>query len=397
MNKNLLEWCQENGKLGQIIMSQWDEDKNYEYFGKIISEYPPHGRAKVWWKCDKGHSFEAQISNRTSNKGGCPICSGKIVLKGYNDLLSYCKKENTEFTNRLIEEWDYIENKKEKLFIDEVTAYSNKKVHWICSICKHRWTTTICARVSQQSSCSKCNTSGTSLPEQYIYWSFKKYFNDTSNREKINNYELDIYIPSERFAIEFGSNYYHQDRTDRDKEKIEMCQNNNIKIITIYSSSNNEDEVYSENTIIYKEKDYVYYSKLKGYIKKILKENFNIEQSLEEQKEAFENAQKYSKGMRLNSISETHPLLLKEWDYERNIKMPECYGHACIDKVNWICSNCHERFMANINDRCNKSSACPYCGYSVTLDKINERTAKKGVSRKKKDNKYIVYFGKNNL
>lgn len=28
---------------------------------------------KVWWQCEEGHEWEAQISNR-SNGTGCPVC-----------------------------------------------------------------------------------------------------------------------------------------------------------------------------------------------------------------------------------------------------------------------------------------------------------------------------------
>ncbi|MBQ4587207.1 MAG: zinc-ribbon domain-containing protein, partial [Clostridia bacterium] len=31
---------------------------------------------KAWWKCDKGHEWQARIASR--NKGsGCPYCSGR--------------------------------------------------------------------------------------------------------------------------------------------------------------------------------------------------------------------------------------------------------------------------------------------------------------------------------
>ena len=39
---------------------------------------------KVRWVCAKGHEWEAMINSRKRN--GCPYCSGKAVLKGYNDL-----------------------------------------------------------------------------------------------------------------------------------------------------------------------------------------------------------------------------------------------------------------------------------------------------------------------
>ncbi|MBP5357056.1 MAG: zinc-ribbon domain-containing protein, partial [Clostridia bacterium] len=55
---------------------------------------------KVWWICPKGHEYEMVINNRTGiNKSGCPICTGKRIVKGINDLFT---------TNPdLIDKWDY--------------------------------------------------------------------------------------------------------------------------------------------------------------------------------------------------------------------------------------------------------------------------------------------------
>ena len=44
-------------------------------------------RKKVWWKCPKGHEYQASIASRSGfNKTGCPYCSGNRVLAGFNDL-----------------------------------------------------------------------------------------------------------------------------------------------------------------------------------------------------------------------------------------------------------------------------------------------------------------------
>ena len=44
---------------------------------------------RVWWKCKEGHEWSGLIANR-ARKGkadpGCPYCSGRKVLAGYNDM-----------------------------------------------------------------------------------------------------------------------------------------------------------------------------------------------------------------------------------------------------------------------------------------------------------------------
>ena len=53
-----------------VLCSQWDYNKNA--FGP--EHYLPSSNKKVWWKCDKGHSWEAVISSRTKGNRGCPFC-----------------------------------------------------------------------------------------------------------------------------------------------------------------------------------------------------------------------------------------------------------------------------------------------------------------------------------
>ena len=43
---------------------------------------------KVRWRCSLGHEFLAVIANRASLDSGCPFCSGRKVLKGFNDLVT---------------------------------------------------------------------------------------------------------------------------------------------------------------------------------------------------------------------------------------------------------------------------------------------------------------------
>jgi hypothetical protein len=40
---------------------------------------------KKTWECENGHQWKASVSDRTTGHG-CPICSGKKVLAGFNDL-----------------------------------------------------------------------------------------------------------------------------------------------------------------------------------------------------------------------------------------------------------------------------------------------------------------------
>ena len=94
------------------------------------------------WRGACGHVWTAQIGNR--NKGaGCPICGGKQILVGFNDLLSTHPEIAMEADG-----WDP----------RTVMAGSNKKVKWKCSN-EHSWQATLNDR-SRGSGCPTCAQSG---------------------------------------------------------------------------------------------------------------------------------------------------------------------------------------------------------------------------------------------
>jgi DNA-directed RNA polymerase subunit RPC12/RpoP len=94
----------------------------------------PNSGIKVWWKCSKGHEWNATINHR--NQGhGCPYCAGQKVLKGYNDL----QTANPD----LAKEWNYEKNG--NLTPEIFTANSGIKVWWRCAK-NHEWQAIIANR-----------------------------------------------------------------------------------------------------------------------------------------------------------------------------------------------------------------------------------------------------------
>lgn len=70
------------------------------------------------------------------------------------------------------------------------------------------------------------------------------------------------------------------------------------------------------------------------------------------------------KSKKKKNIAETHPELMKEWDWEKNVFHPENYTTGSNKKVCWICSkNKEHRWSASINLRCRvkNPNGCPFC------------------------------------
>lgn len=130
------------GKMYPKIASEWDYDKNYPLTPDMI---PAFINEKFYFICEKGHSYDINVSKRTSRGDSCPICSGKRVLKGYNDL---------ETTNpELIKEWDYEKNIVKPY---EISKGYDKKVWWKCNKCGHSYCNSPNSRISQNVGCKYC-------------------------------------------------------------------------------------------------------------------------------------------------------------------------------------------------------------------------------------------------
>ncbi len=50
-----------------------------------------------WWRCDKGHDFEAKASNRSAAHSGCPICLHRHIIIGVNDAATLYPQLAREF------------------------------------------------------------------------------------------------------------------------------------------------------------------------------------------------------------------------------------------------------------------------------------------------------------
>lgn len=102
------------------LARQFDTKKNH---GISPSEVIAGTNKKLWWKCDLGHSWKVSGNNRVSFNSGCPVCSGRVILPGFNDLATTHKD--------LAEEWHPSLNG--DLLPSQVSIGTHKKVWWLCN------------------------------------------------------------------------------------------------------------------------------------------------------------------------------------------------------------------------------------------------------------------------
>ena len=125
------------------LMEEWDFEKNTIDPGQTTIA----SHDKAWWRCSLGHSWQSVVFSRTRElASGCPYCTGRLVMPGFNDLAT--------LKPGLAEEWYQPLNG--ELKPDQVTLGSNKKVWWQCQD-GHVWLAFIYARTrSNGTGCPVC-------------------------------------------------------------------------------------------------------------------------------------------------------------------------------------------------------------------------------------------------
>ncbi|KAL3147881.1 hypothetical protein ABBQ32_002602 [Trebouxia sp. C0010 RCD-2024] len=132
--------------LDPVLRQQWDHTANAHLGNTVIR---PYSHRKVWWTCDQCpdghlHSWSACVSDRSSGNV-CPQCRGRRVCK-HNSLATKAPL--------VAAQWDYEANAGTP---DNVVAWSNKPVGWLCDVCGGRWTAAPDHGISKtMSGCPKC-------------------------------------------------------------------------------------------------------------------------------------------------------------------------------------------------------------------------------------------------
>ena len=126
--------------LNYKLSQEWHSTKN----GDLTPyHFRPGSNKKVWWKCNRGHEWEAEIVSRSSGSG-CPYCSGRKADANTNLAL---------LNPEIAKEWD--PNKNGALTPYNVRPGSGKKIWWICKK-GHEWQATIADRTHNRG-CPYCS------------------------------------------------------------------------------------------------------------------------------------------------------------------------------------------------------------------------------------------------
>jgi len=126
-----------------ILSQEWHPTKNGNLKPSLVK---PNSFKKVWWLGKCGHEWDAPPTSRTSKNSGCPICTGKRVSDGINDLAT--------LKPDIASEWHPTKNG--CLKPNQVSIGSAKSAWWLGK-CGHEWNVRIGDRVRYSTGCPICS------------------------------------------------------------------------------------------------------------------------------------------------------------------------------------------------------------------------------------------------
>ncbi len=331
--------------INQFVAKEWNYQKN-----KLQpSDYLPNSSKKVWWKCEKGHEWQATISNRNSKGSGCPFCSGNEVEESGS---IFCNK-------KIMSIWNFEKNNS----IDprKLGKNSSKRVWWKC-IENHEWESII-SNINRGSGCPFCSghkptyetSFGNKHPDLLEEWDYSK--------NNLSPYKISC---QSKKKVWWKCKDQHQwQSTVQTRTKGSRCPYCANKIVLLANS------LFTLESEIMKEWDFIKNDKVDpkkvsvgSGIKAwwICEDGHCWEASIYQRTKnktgcPFCSNKKISKE---NSIATKYPQLVKEWDFKLNAELkPEMYSHGSVKKVWWKCAKGHS-WLASIGKR-TSGRGCPEC------------------------------------
>ena len=356
------------------LITEWNYEKNID---RTPQNTRPGTHQKVWWKCSKcGYEWLASPNNRTNHNSKCPNCTrGASILK----RISNEDKQKqitlaTEFPE-IAKEWHPTKN--ENLKPHDFKSRSSKKVWWLCSVCRNIWQATIGSR-TKGGGCPHCNhLYKTSFPEQAFFYYVSKLYPDAINSYKapfLGKMELDIYIPSLKWAIEYdGAQWHKKDKLKHEQEKYKRCSKNGIKLFRIREKMADLGSDIADDQIgIIKLNDK---ENLEETIKYCIKQlNFSHKPISINLKRDEQKIRESYRGKIKKSLSVLYPNLVKEWHPTKNgLLKPENFYAGSGYLAWWQCSKCGYEWQTTIKQRTGKKSHnCPQCSHQTIVAGKND-------------------------
>ena len=143
-NRRLLKGFNDLATVNPDAAAEWHPEENGWLRPEDVLANSGH---RVWWLGSCGHEWFSSVGSRGIQKSGCPYCSGRKVLAGFNDLAS----QDPE----LAAEWHPTLNG--DVTPADVTCGSSRQKYWWQCEHGHAWQASVNNRHRLHSGCPVCS------------------------------------------------------------------------------------------------------------------------------------------------------------------------------------------------------------------------------------------------
>lgn len=296
-------------------------------FAYDLNDVPPESitagsDVPVFWRCTKeGHVWKTQPYHRLRGNTGCPYCSGKRYIRGYNDIVTV-NPPNLKY-------WDYKKNNENDIFPGDYAISSRKKAWWICDN-GHSTYDKIKQVLNRKAACSECIR---------------------INKEKSATAAMEKEARKAEMARQREANRAKTEQERKAKEQ-QAKEQQVLKITdlirTYWDDTENSKRGFALETVTFKR---VYCWKCnKGHQWKR-----DLQGMLNDSKCPVCNVEEYS-------ISAMYPYLIDFYDIDKNGNIPPEHTIAISSQYYWwTCRNGHS-FVATLKSvSSHKETGCMFC------------------------------------
>ena len=332
------------------IAAQWSDRNPVSAFECIAGS-----GMRAWWVCDLGHEYDSVIYARAKKGSGCPYCSNKKVLIGFNDLMT----THPEIARELCDE------KNGGVTAVDITHGSEKKLWWKCDM-GHEYESVVSSRTSRKNGCPYCAgrkvwvgfndlaTTHPSLAHQLI---------DEKNGGVLATHVLKGSRKKLWWKCDMGHEYQSAVSYRTDGINCPYCSGQKV-LVGFNDLATTHPEIAKE-LINSKNNGILATHVSKGSHKKLwwrCDMGHEYESIVDNRTSGggcpYCCNQKIMRGF--NDFLLAYPHLENEWDFEKNTVSPYELSYGSKSKVWWKCSNNHS-WQDTVRSRTSDERGCVLC------------------------------------
>ena len=317
------------------------------------------------WRGDCGHSWSARVKERSKRGTGCPFCSGRSLLKGFNDL-------QTRFPE-VASQWHPSLNG--GLKADEVSAGSHAKAWWL-GPCGHAWEAQIKSRTFGSRGCGYCKGRAVLSGFNDLATTHPQLAKHVSKRSSLSPQEVS-FGSQKALVWDFGCGH------EFEAQVTAVVRGARCPYCSGHRLLRGFNDLESRYPQLCKEWDQSKNGKLKpsDFSFASSKKVFWSGSCGHAWQAVISNRSKLGHGCSIcagksvmesvNDIATVFPQLLDEWDYEQNTSGPTQLSWGTGKNIYFVCGLGHS-YKANPATKVKRNLGCPYCAFRKLLKGFND-------------------------